>query len=64
MDTGLRTSSNTAIAGIITYIATLIVGIVPALSFLADPQVQIGLVGFVGWLIARLSKTQASPGII
>ena len=64
MDTGLRTSTNTAIAGVLMYVATLIAGILPALSFLTDPQVQLGLVAVAGWIVARLSKTQASPGII
>jgi VIT1/CCC1 family predicted Fe2+/Mn2+ transporter len=64
MNTGLRTSTNTVIAGIVTYVLTFVVGLVPALSFLADPQVQIGIVGFVGWLIARLSNTPKNPGLL
>ncbi len=64
MDTGLRTSTNTAIAGVIAYVATLVAGMIPALAFLTDPQIQLGIVGIVGWLVARLSKTQANPGVL
>jgi len=64
MDTGLRTSTNTAIAGIVSYVATLVVGMVPALSFLADPQVQLGVVGLIGFVAARFSTTPKNPGAV
>jgi len=64
VETGLRTSSATVIGGVVGYVATLIVGYVPALAFLLDPQVQLGIVGVVAWVFARFNKTPSAPGVI
>lgn len=64
METGLRTSSAAVIGSVVGYFATLVVGFVPALSFLLDPQVQVGIAGVVGWLFARLNITPAKPSLV
>lgn len=62
---GLRTSTNAGLAGIVVNILIQVMGLVPMLSDLAaSPEFAAGVTAFAMWLVARFSKTPATPGVL
>ena len=63
LDTGLRTSTNAGIAGVVVNVLLQVLKIVPGFDEIASsPEVASGLTFLAMWLVARLTKTPKAPG--
>src|SRR5690606_25882776 len=64
-EVGMRTSTNAGIAGIVVNILIQVLQWLPATAELgASPEVAAGLTAIAMWIVARISKTPANPGLL
>lgn len=64
-EVGMRTSTNAGIAGIIVNILIQVLQWLPATAELgSSPEVAAGLTAIAMWIVARISKTPANPGVL